>query len=171
MIGKHLKGYKRRYLACRKAEPRKARIKKNDDWRKRWMPFIKYDHDFDGSFLLELIVHKLHIMLDFYEHGEYCHQVDESRLQIVEELKEACRLGDLLVADAFDDPALQIMSEHHRMWTTPAENGMAKINMEWDDPANEVLYNKASKSCEELRERTIREFFDYVCEHFRNWWD
>lgn len=72
MIGRHLKEYKKKCLAEMKSEPRRARIKKNSDWKKRWLPFIEYDHDFDGSFLIELIVHKLHIMLDYYDHGKYC---------------------------------------------------------------------------------------------------
>lgn len=35
MIGKHLKDYKKTYLANRRAEPRKVRIKRNSDWKKR----------------------------------------------------------------------------------------------------------------------------------------
>ena len=173
MIGKHLKEYKRRYLADRRAEHYKTRIKKNSDWRKRWMPFIKYDHDFDGGFFLELIVHKLHIMLDYYDHGKYCHQVDESRLQIVEELKEACRLGDMLMADKFEDAAFQIMSEHHRVWAEPSKTmpGLSEIKGEWDDPKNKELYDKASKAGCDLRERTIGEFFEYLGKHYRDWWD
>ena len=101
MIGKHLKDYKKAYKRNRH-ENRRWCVKKNSDWKKRWMPFIKYDHDFDGFFLIELINHKLHIMLDFYEHGKYCMQVDESRLEIVDELREACRLGDLIIADEFN---------------------------------------------------------------------
>ena len=116
MIGKHLKEYKKKYLAEIKSEPRKVRIKKNSDWKKRWLPFIEYDHDFDGSFLIKVIVYKLHIMLDYYDHGKYCWQVDESRLEIVESLKEACRLGDLILEDNFNDPAFDIMEKHYITW-------------------------------------------------------
>ena len=173
MIGKHLKDYKKTYMAERRAEPRKVRIKKNSDWKKRWMPFIKYDHDFDGAFLIELIVHKLHIMLDYYDHGKYCWQVDESRLEIVESLKEACRLGDMILADKFEDPAYEIMEKHHRMWCEPdsKHKGCGEIKMEWDSPENEALYEKARKAGEEFRERTIDEFFDYIRKHYREWWD
>ena len=46
MIGKHLKDYKKAYKRNRH-ENRRWCVKKNSDWKKRWMPFIKYDHDFD----------------------------------------------------------------------------------------------------------------------------
>ena len=173
MIGKHLKDYKKAYVNARKAEPRGVRIGKNSDWRKRWMPFIKYDHDFDGGFFIELIVHKLHIMLDYYDHGKYCMQVDESRLEIVESLKEACRLGDMILEDKFEDTAHDIMMEHHHMWTVQDDErkNCARLEMEWDSPENEALYEKASKAGEEFRERTIAEFFDYIGKHYREWWD
>jgi len=171
MIGKHLKEYKKKYLAERKAQHRKARIKKNTDWRKRWMPFIKYDHDFDGAFFIELIVHKLHIMLDYYDHGKYCWQVDESRLEIVDSLKEACRLGDLILADDFNNPAFDIMEAHMTTYTTPSDNGCCELHMDWDSPENEAEYNRLIKETDVEREKTIDEFFDYIRKHYREWWD
>jgi len=173
MIGKHLKDYKKDYIAKRRAEHPKSRIKKNSDWKRRWMPFIKYDHDFDGAFLIELIVHKLHIMLDFYDHGKYCSQVDESRLEIVDSLKEACRLGDLIIEDNFNEPAYKILMEHHKMWTVPDEEypGCGRIMMEWDSPENEAEYDKLMAETDALREKTIDEFFSHIRTHFREWWD
>jgi len=176
MIGKHLKDYKKKYLADRKSTPRRSRLHKNSDWRKRWMPFIKYDHDFDGGFFIELVVHKLHIMLDYYDHGEYCHQVDESRLEIVESLREACRLGDMIVADSFGDPATEIFSKHYHMRSEPCRDKVfglefKKVVGEWDSPENEALYEKAEKAGEEFKERTIREFFDFIRDHYAEWWD
>lgn len=174
MIGKHLKAYKKAYVADLRSEPRRFRLKKNSDWRKRWLPLIKYDHDFDGSFFLELIVHKLHIMLDYYDHGEYCAQVDESRLEIVESLKEACRLGDSILADKFDEDAYELMRKHMRTVREPFEFGekrLSSLRFEWDSPENEAAYDEASKAGEELREKTITEFFDYIRKHYEEWWD
>ncbi len=173
MIGKHLKEYKKAYLAKRKAEPRKCRIRKNSDWKKRWMPFIKYDHDFDGGFFLELIVHKLHIMLDFYDHGKYCSQVDESRLEIVESLKEACRLGDLLIADEFDYPAYKVSQAHCKHYTTPCTDGsnLHELHIDWDSPENKKEYDRLIKEGDELRDKTEKEFFDYIRENYHKWWD
>ena len=39
-------------------------------------------------------------------------QVDESRLEIVKSLQEACRLGDMLVEDHFDDVAHEFSKQH-----------------------------------------------------------
>ncbi|MBP5470286.1 MAG: hypothetical protein J6Z11_13690 [Candidatus Riflebacteria bacterium] len=171
MIGKHLKDYKAKYLAARRAEHPKSRIKKNSDWKKRWMPFIKYDHDFDGGFFLELIVHKLHIMLDYYDHGKYCSQVDESRLEIVESLKKACRLGDLLMADEFDFPAYEVSQAHCKHYTTPCADGCHRLHIEWDSPENKKEYDRLIKEGDELRDKTEKEFFNYIRDNYHKWWD
>lgn len=171
MIGKHLKEYKKKYLAERRSEPRKVRLKKNSDWRKRWMPFIKYDHDFDGFFFIDLIVHKLHIMLDYYDHGKYCMQVDESRLEIVESLKEACRLGDLIIEDKFNDPAFEIMEKHMKTSTTPNNDGTSTLHIKWDSPEDEAEYDKLMKETDAIREKTINEFFNFIRKNYRLWWD
>jgi len=172
MIGKHLKEYKKAYKAERKAN-RRICVKKNTDWRKRWLPFIKYDHDFDGAFLIELLVHKLHIMLDYYDHGKYCMQVDESRLEIVESLKEACRLGDMILEDKFEDAAYEIMEKHHHMWTEPCKDNsnLCEIKMEWDSEEAHQEYEKLREAGEAEREKTIDEFFLYIRKHYREWWD
>ena len=171
MIGKHLEEYKRKYLAERRSKPRKIRLKKNSDWKKRWMPFIKYDHDFDGFFFIDLIVHKLHIMLDYYEHGKYCMQVDESRLEIVESLKEACRLGDLIIEDNFDDPAFEIMEKHMKTSTTLNNDGKSTLHMDWDTPEDEAEYDKLKAKADAEREKTIDEFFSFIRKNYRLWWD
>lgn len=172
MIGKHLKDYKKAYKKKR-WEDRKWCVKKNSDWKKRWLPFIKYDHDFDGAFLLELIVHKLHIMLDYYEHGKYCMQVDESRLEIVDELREACRLGDMLLADEFDYPAYEISTAHCKHYTTPcADNSnLHELHIDWDSPENKAEYDRLIKEGDKLRDKTEKDFFMYIYKNYHKWWD
>lgn len=174
MIGKHLQEYKKAYLADRK-KYKKTCTKKNSDWKKRWLPFIKYDHDFDGDFLIELIVHKLHIMLDYYDHGKYCWQIEESRLEIVESLKEACRLGDLILEDNFNKPAFEIMEKHFVSNSEEITEGCFKGKYrhisKWDSEENKLKYEALMKKTDELREKTIDQFFDYIRKHYREWWD
>lgn len=170
MIGKHLKEYKKAYRKYR-WENRKTCVHANSDWRKRWMPFIKYDHDFDGFFIIELINHKLHIMLDFYDHGKYCSQVDESRLEIVDQLREACRLGDLIVADEFNVPAYKVMRDHMKTERVDNNDGTCSLNMVWDTPGNKDLYDKLIKETDAEREKTVDEFFTFVRQHYNHWWD
>lgn len=171
MIGKHLKDHKKDYLVKRK----KYKIKENSDWKKRWLPFIKYDHDFDGDFLIELIVYKLHIMLDYYDHGKYCWQVDESRLEIVESLKEACRLGDLILEDNFEAESLDFLDKHYTAWAEKIVEGkfkgLYKHKSKWDSIENKLKYETLRLEAESLREKTIDQFFDYIRKHYREWWD
>lgn len=174
MIGKHLKEYKKDYLAERK-KYKKTCVKENSDWKKRWLPFIKYDHDFDGEFLIELIVHKLHIMLDYYDHGKYCWQVDESRLEIVESLKEACRLGDLILEDNFEAESFDFLDKHYTAWAEEIVEGkfkgLYKHESKWDSIENKLKYEALRLEAENLREKTIDQFFDYIRKHYREWWD
>ena len=168
MIGNYLKEYKKQF----KKDCKDYRRRPNSDWKKRWMPMIKYDHDFDGAFLIALIVHKLHIMLDYYEHGKYCMQVDESRLEIVDSLREACRLGDMLIADEFDYPAYEIMEAHMHMSSKPSDKkGLSELVITWDSPADEEAYNMASEKADKERLTTEKKFFDYICKNYHMWWD
>lgn len=172
MIGEHLKEYKKAYLAERK-KYKKTRVKENYDWKKRWLPFIKYDHDFDGEYLIELIVHKLHIMLDYYDHGKYCWQVEESRLEIIESLKEACRLGDLILENNFNKPAFEVMEKHFVSSSEEITEGCFKGKYrhisKWDSEENKLKYEALMKETDELRENTIDQFFDYLRKHYREW--
>ena len=163
MIGKHLKDYKKAF--------NKKEYKVNSDWKKRWLPFIKYDHDFDGEFLIKLMVQKLHIMLDFYEHGKYCMQADESRLEIVESLREACRLGDLLLADEFYYPAYDVMHAHLTTYTTSNNDGTCTYHMDWDSPEDEAEYDRLIEIGDKEKEQTIDSFFDYIKNNFYHWCD
>lgn len=167
MIGKHLKNYKKKF----KKEVKKYQLRKNNDWRKRWSPFIKYDHDFDGGFFLELIVYKLHILLDFYEYGKYCMQAEEGRLQIVASLKEACRLGDLLIDDNFDSAALKILEEHCHHKFVPVNDQWSELKITWDDGNYEEEYHKLSEQAGIEREETKQKFFKYLADHYEEWWD
>lgn len=163
MIGKHLKDYKKAF--------NKKEYKVNSDWKKRWMPFIKYDHDFDGEFLIKIMVQKLHIMLDFYEHGKYCMQADESRLEIVDSLREACRLGDLLLADEFYYPAYEVMHAHLTTYTTPNNDGTCTYHMDWDSPEDEAEYDRLIEIGDKEREQIIDSFFNYIKNNFYHWCD
>lgn len=171
MIGKHLKEYKKRVKKKRLSMPLKFRTSKNSDWRKRWMPFIKYDHDFDGGFFLDLIVYKLHILLDFYEHGKYCMQVEESRLEIVDNLKEACRLGDLLIEDDFDSKVLEFVKAHRHSKSIPVNDQYSELEITWDDPKYKKEFIKLLKQAEKEREETKQKFFKYLADNYEKWWD
>ena len=173
MIGKHLKNYKEKF----KKEVKKYQLRKNNDWRKRWSPFIKYDQDFDGGYFLILIVYKLHILLDFYMNKKNCMQCDESRLEIVASLLEACRLGDLLLDDDFQVSAREFYDKH---CTTKYEkieddkNGYYSVygpTINWDKEENKVEYDHLLEQAEQEKQKTKQEFFKYLADHYEEWWD
>ena len=114
-------------------------------------------------------------MLDYYDHGKYCWQVDESRLEIVESLKEACRLGDLILEDNFNDAAFEIMEKHYTTWaekiTEGKFKGMYEYKSKWDSDENRIKYESLMKEANEVREKTIDQFFDHIRKHYREWWD
>jgi hypothetical protein len=100
-------------------------------------------------------------------------QVDESRLEIVESLKEACRLGDMLIADEFDNDAYAIMEAHMHMSSKPSETckGCSQLVITWDSPEDEAAYDWAIKDADALRAKTEKEFFEYIGAHYHEWWD
>lgn len=167
MIGNHLKTYKKHFKERIKDE----RLRVNSDWNLRWLPFIKYDHDFDGSYFLELIVYKLHILLDYYEHGKYCMQIDESRLEIVKSLQEACKLGDMLVEDQFDDAAHEFSKQHMKITKEKTTRGYWSLDVTWDNEVNKLKYDSLVKQAQQERETTKQKFFKYLADHYEEWWD
>jgi len=108
MIGKYLKEYKKNF----KKDCKEYRCKPNHDWRKRWLPIIKYDHDFDGAYFLDLIMHKLNIMYDYYDFGYYIMQSDESKKEILDTLKEAIDLGKKIQEHDYNEGSDNFMDEH-----------------------------------------------------------
>jgi hypothetical protein len=167
MIGKHLRAHKKRFKERIKAEG----LRRNSDWKHRWLPFIKYDQDFDGGYFLELIVYKLHILLDYYEHGKYCIQADESRLEIVKSLQEACKLGDMLVEDHFDYVAHEFSKQHTKGTIEKTTKGCWSFDIIWDNEVNKLKYDSLVKQAQQERENTKQKFFKYLADHYEEWWD
>lgn len=147
--------------------------KKQYNWKKRWLPFIKYDKDFDGTYFIELIVYKLHLMLDFYSDPANCMQTDETRLPIVESLSKACELGDAIVNDSFFDEALDVLMKHQKMYIEKLNNSTSysQLYLEWDSEENEKLYRKLDQEAQEKKQQTVKEFFKLLCDNYEYWWD
>ena len=59
---------------------------------KKYKSFLLNNREFDYGYLDDMILLKLKHMLSFYSNPDKCMQVDESRLEIVAELKEAISL-------------------------------------------------------------------------------
>ena len=141
------------------------RAKSQRNWRRRWLKVVKADRDWDGAYLLELINHKLHLMLDFYSSDEPM-QVDESRLQIVKELKEVCELGDNILNDTYHAAAEAVFDKHCQMKVT---DGIFCVT--WDTPQDKENHERLSKQGDKDMEAAIAKFFYLISRDYRNWWD
>lgn len=154
----------------------KKRIKEEgmckDHWRKKWLPFIKYDQDFAGEYLLELIVYKLHLMLEFWE--KYPSDVwlsDEEIERNTNSLRKACELGDLLIDDNFDSTAYKILEEHHQCKSIPVNKQWSNFEITWEDSKYEEEFIKLLRQAEKEREETKQKFFKYLADHYEEWCD
>ncbi len=91
MIKEDKKFYKELKKVQLAHKPEKWEARQRYNWKKEWGPFIKYDADWDGSYLLELIVYKLEKMylgLDIYSD-----EVREDLNKKLKILKETIDLG------------------------------------------------------------------------------
>ena len=55
--------------------------------------------------------------------------------------------------------------------TTPNNDGTCTLHMDWDTPEAKAEYDKLIKETDAIREKTIDQFFKYIRENYRKWWD
>lgn len=63
--------------------------KMHQEHRKELIKLAKETHEYDWGWLHEMVIMQIRHMHEYYSAGNNVYQVDESRLQIVEELKQA----------------------------------------------------------------------------------
>lgn len=83
--------YKRLKELNKAHKPEKWDARKPYNWKKEWGPFIKYDGDWDGSYLLELIIYKLERM--YLALDVYSFEVRESLDKRLKTLQDTIDLG------------------------------------------------------------------------------
>ena len=88
----------------------KAEARKPYNWKKEWGPFIKYDADWDGAYLLDLIVYKLEKM--YTELDIFSDEVRESLEPKLAKLKEAIELGKKIQTHDYDEESYKFSKEH-----------------------------------------------------------
>ena len=73
-------------------------LDKNKNWKKRWKDFIKYDYDWDGVFLLEIIMHKLKLIQERYNSDKMSDfMAEESLKPIQDSINECVELGEKIL--------------------------------------------------------------------------
>lgn len=87
---------------------------KNKYWKTRWEDIISRDDDSDYEYLMRLILHKLDLMLEYYENPDGNPKKNlnkESLNNIINSLKEALRLGELCESET-DENCDKFLAEH-----------------------------------------------------------
>ena len=133
----------------------RAYKKMHNKHQKELKKLIKADAEWDWCFLHELVITKIRHMYEYYAAGNNVWQVDESRLQIVEQLKHVLDLLDELehLFDNIPDPEA-IFNEDGTLTLTSTEDSRA-------------TRDKAYKREDEI----YKEIYTYIGEHLREWWD
>ena len=140
------------------AEERKAKRaykKMHKQHKKELIKLAKADYEWDWGFLHDLVITKVRHMYEYYKAGNNVWQVDESRLQIVDELKHVLDL-DYELDHLFDDiPAPEEKFNDDGTLTLIST------------PERSAAWDKAYEREDEI----YKEIYTYIGEHLRGWWD
>lgn len=80
-------------------------LEKHRKWKKRWKEFCKYDHDWDSTFLYEIIIHKIALMREYFtSHSIIC---DEEKNAILEKMNAALSVGKRIMEDNYTADAFK----------------------------------------------------------------
>lgn len=103
--------YYKRLKAIHKAhKPDKYEARKPYNWVREWGPFIKYDGDWDSSYLLELIIYKLERM--YLALDVYSFEVRESLDKKLKVLQETIDLGKKIQTFDYYTGSQNFAAEH-----------------------------------------------------------
>lgn len=123
--------------------------------RKEMIRLAKEDKDFDWSYLHDLVITKIRHMYEYYSNGDNVYQVDESRLQIVEQLKYVldlqCELEHL-----YDNFSSAVIIEN-----TDGSHSICR-----DEESTKKLLATAERET-----LLYKEIYSYIGEYIQSWWD
>lgn len=143
-------------------KPSKWEARKAYNWKKEWGPFIKYDADWDGEYLIELIIYKLekmYIGLDVYSL-----EVREDLNKRLAQIQEAIDLGKKILTYEYDKEysefsrqhcahVILIYRNHHDLKEEPLHRIVKKdrqLDFNKDDPLDDYFgTSDVKKWCEE----------------------
>lgn len=149
------------------ADVKKRLGKENHDynprWEERWLGVIREDEDWDETYLLKLVVHKLMLMKDYFS-GDKC--IVEDTNEIVHDLEHAISLGERLIENKFNEKMFEVYENHAKHIR---KNNV--VHIVFDSPEGEEECRKASNAAEEDRIRVENEFWNTIRDNWRKWWD
>lgn len=155
--------------------------KSNKRWRERWLDVIKYDQDWDWSYLMKIIMRKLTLIKARWDDPTLVMVADEERIPICHELDRLITLGEEILSDE-NQLILQaddIAGEHcHSFLRDEArEDGVhTYLDCEWDpkdgDPDGwKKEYVALLKKGGERKQHAVDQFFDGLGKLLYQLWD
>ena len=90
--------------------PEKWERRKRYNWKKSWGPYVKYQADWDGCYLLDLIIYKLERM--YAELDVFSDEVRDSLDKRLTVLKETIELGKKLQTYEYDKEYYEFSKQH-----------------------------------------------------------
>src|SRR5574344_87880 len=141
----------------------------NPQWRKEWLPIIKSDADWDGDYLLDLILYKLEKMLLHLE--RFSDEEEKSKEKTLSSLKRAIELGwqihdresDKIVSDFFD--------AHCSTTAVGKPGGLCSAHFAWDSDGSKKQYEDLIREADKKRQKAKNEFFLLIAKHYESWLD
>ena len=84
-----------------------ADLEKHRKWKKRWKEFCKYDHDWDSTFLYEIIIRKISLMHEYFV--KYSFICDEEKEEIIKSMDHVLEVGKRIMADEYSSEAHEFL--------------------------------------------------------------
>jgi len=101
---KDLKELQKRY------KPAKIDRAHNKDAKKNWMPMLKFNCDWDWSFIINVILYKIELTKLYIKH--FGNTIEEDRMKKVAEMEEAIKLYDTYCQTDFYKEAGECWKDH-----------------------------------------------------------
>lgn len=140
------------------------------EWKKRWKNLVKEDFDWDYNYLDNLVIHKLELMLEYYSDPDNVAQEEESRLQIVNEIKECLDLFDKALTHDYNREASEFFVQHCLPQENPDEFGLA-WRWKWDNEENYDKWLEMEKQAEQQEQEDIETAYRLIGKYRAGWWD
>ena len=136
----------------------------NKKWKKRWKKIVKEDFDYDYEFLIELILHKLHLMFDYFN-GVYRDFPNPDNAHILETLQEAINYGTNYLHYDYEQESTAFLNSKKLL---NKNDPTLPINLNEEDS---VTYRNILLRSAKERSQDLKNFFNTIAENCEYWWD
>lgn len=140
-------------------------------WRKRWKKIVKQDADWDYDYLDTLVKHKLELMYEYYSKSENVVQAEESRLEIVSQIKEVLDLFDKIENYDYEKEAMDFAYAHCKRIVEQDDKYGLVTRGEWDSEENSAKWKEMVEAAwqEELNDTITA--YSLIGKNKFKWWD